>query len=354
MFENITVEMIRNRMLESMPEGTDKSEGSVNWNAVSAAALEIKNVLIEMDGIYQEGFIDTASRPFLIRHGEERKVSPYPATYAIGRAVFNMEIPIGSRFSVDMVNFVVIERMSQYTYKVQCETAGTEGNRHLGDMIPIEYIQGLTKAVLEEIIVPGEDAEDTESYRERVLDSFNYQSYAGNIAYYKEKVKAIPGVGAVKVYPIWNGPGTVKLELLDGEYNIPSEEMIEEIQKAVDPPGFHGWGMKIAPIGHYATVTGAKKLEIDVIFDLTYQDGYNWEKVKPDAEESVKAYLLELTKEWEDTDMIVVRISQIERRILDLEGVLDIANTRINSQDANLQLESSQIPQLGVIADAGG
>ena len=91
-----------------------------------------------------------------------------------------------------------------------------------------------------------------------------------------------------------------------------------------------------------------------MIFDLTYQDGYNWEKVKPDAEESVKAYLLELTKEWEDTDMIVVRISQIERRILDLEGVLDIANTRINSQDANLQLESSQIPQLGVIADAGG
>ena len=221
-------------------------------------------------------------------------------------------------------------------------------------MIPIEYIQGLTKAVLEEIIVPGEDAEDTESYRERVLDSFNYQSYAGNIAYYKEKVKAIPGVGAVKVYPIWNGPGTVKLELLDGEYDIPSEEMIEEIQEAVDPPGYHGWGMKIAPIGHYATVMAAKKLEIDVIFDLTYQDGYNWEKVKPDAEESVKAYLLELTKEWEDTDMIVVRISQIERRILDLEGVLDIANTRINSQDANLQLESSQIPQLGVIADAGG
>lgn len=354
MFENITVEMIRNRMLESMPEGTDKSEGSVNWNAVSAGAIEIKNILIDIDGIYQEGFIDTASRPFLIRHGEERKVSPYPATYAIGRAVFNMEIPIGSRFSVDMVNFVVIERISQYTYKVQCETAGTEGNRHLGDMIPIEYIQGLTKAVLEEIIVPGEDAEDTESYRERVLDSFNYQSYAGNIAYYKEKVKAIPGVGAVKVYPIWNGPGTVKLELLDGEYDIPSEEMIEEIQEAVDPPSFHGWGMKIAPIGHYATVAGAKKLEIDVIFDLTYQDGYNWEKVKPDAEKSVKAYLLELTKEWEDTDMIVVRISQIERRILDLEGVLDIANTRINSQDANLQLESSQIPQLGVIADAGG
>lgn len=345
--------MIRDRMLDSMPAGTDKREGSINYNAVAAAALEIKNVLIEVDGVYQEGFVDTASRPFLILHGEERKLSPYPATHAIGRAVFNMEVPIGSRFSVDLVNFIIIERMSQYTYMAQCETAGTEGNRHLGDMIPIEYIQGLTKAVLEEIIIPGEDEEDTESFRQRIIDSYYDMSYAGNIAYYKKEIKAIPGVGAVKVTPIWNGPGTVGIELLDGEYDIPTDEMIEDVQEKVDPPNFHGYGMAIAPIGHYVTVMPAKKREIDLVFSLTYQDGYDWEKVKPSAQESVQEYLLELTKEWENTDMLVVRISQIERRMLDLEGVLDITNTRLNSQDANLVLERSEIPQLGVIADAG-
>lgn len=353
MFENITVEMIRDRMLDRMPAGTDKREGSVNWNAVAAAALELKNVLIEIDGVYQEGFVDTASREFLILHGKERKLSPYPATPAIGRAVFNVEVPIGSRFSVDLVNFTVTERIGQYTYLAQCETLGSEGNRHLGDMIPIEYMQGLTKAVLEEILIPGEDEEDTESFRQRILDSYSDMSYAGNIAYYKKEIKAIPGVGAVKVYPIWNGPGTVGIELLDGEYDIPTDKLIEDVQQKVDPPGFHGHGMKIAPIGHYVTVMAAKRREIDLAFSLTYQDGYDWEKVKPSAQESVREYLLELTKEWENTDTIVVRISQIERRLLDLEGVLDIANTRLNAQDANLLLEKSEIPQLGVIADAG-
>lgn len=353
MFENITVEMIRDRMLDRMPAGTDKREGSVNWNAVAAAALEFKNMLIEADGIYQETFVDTASRWGLILRGKERKLYPYPATYAIGKAVFNMEVPIGSRFSVDLVNFTITARVSQYTYLAQCETAGTEGNRHLGDMIPIEYIQGLKKAVLEEILIPGEDEEDTESFRQRILDSYYDMSYAGNIAYYKKEVKAIPGVGAVKVYPIWNGPGTVGIELLDSEYDIPTEELIEEVQQKVDPVDAHGHGMAIAPIGHYVTIMAAQALEIDVIFSLTYQDGYDWEKVKPSAEESIKAYLLELTKEWENTDMIVVRISQIERRLLDLEGVLDISGTRLNAGDANLLLSESQIPQLGVIADAG-
>lgn len=340
-------------MLDRIPQGIDKREGSVIWNAIAPAALELKNMLVEADGIYQETFVDTASRWGLILRGKERKLEPYPASNAIGKAVFNMEVAIGSRFSVDLVNFSVVERMSRNTYKVRCETAGSEGNHHLGDMIPIEYIQGLTKAVLEEIIIPGEDEEDTESFRQRIIDSYYDMSYAGNIAYYKKEIKKIPGVGAVKVTPIWNGPGTVGIELLNGEYDIPSKEMIKDIQEKVDPPGLHGHGMKIAPIGHYATVMPAKKREIDLVFSLTYQDGYDWEKVKPSAQESVQEYLLELTKEWENTDMLVVRISQIERRMLDLEGVLDITNTRLNSQDANLVLERSEIPQLGVIADAG-
>ncbi len=338
-------------MLDRIPQGIDKREGSVIWNAIAPAALELKNMLVEADGIYQETFVDTASGWGLILRGKERKMEPYPASYAVGKAVFNMEVAIGSRFSVDLVNFAVVERMSRNTYKVRCETAGSEGNRHLGDMIPIEYIPGLTKAVLEEILIPGEDEEDTESFRQRILDSFYDMSYAGNIAYYKKEIKKIPGVGAVKVTPIWNGPGTVGIELLNGEYDIPSKEMIKDIQEKVDPPGLHGHGMKIAPIGHYATVMPAQKLEVNITFRLTYQAEYNWEKVKPDAEKSIREYLLELTKEWENSEALVVRISQIERRILDLEGVIDITETKINAKDSNLLLDKSRIPQLGVIAD---
>lgn len=71
-------------------------------------------------------------------------------------------------------------------------------------MVPIEYIQGLKTADLTQLLVPGEDEEDTESFRKRYFDSFNEQSFGGNQADYIAKVKAIDGVGAVKVERVWN------------------------------------------------------------------------------------------------------------------------------------------------------
>ena len=44
---------------------------------------------------------------------------------------------------------------------------------------------------------------------------------------------------------------------------------------------------------------------------------------------------------------LVVRISQIETRLLNAPGILDIQKTKLNGQDANLILEEMQIPKRG-------
>lgn len=49
----------------------------------------------------------------------------------------------------------------------------------------------------------------------------------------------------------------------------------------------------------------------------------------------------------------MVRVSQIESRLLDLEGVLDVADTQINGRAANFTLGISQIPTLGSLAPSG-
>ena len=54
------------------------------------------------------------------------------------------------------------------------------------------------------MVIPGEDEEDTEVFRQRYMDSLNAQAFGGNRADYLEKVNAIPGVGGVKVYRVWN------------------------------------------------------------------------------------------------------------------------------------------------------
>ena len=64
----------------------------------------------------------------------------------------------------------------------------------------------------------------------------------------------------------------------------------------------------------------------------------------------MKAYLLELRKSWADSAYLVVRISQIETRILNTPGVIDIQNTAINGTDSNLNLGMYEIPVFGGVS----
>ena len=89
-------------------------------------------------------------------------------------------------------------------YEITCETAGEAGNDYTGTVIPIEYVDGLETCSISAVVIPGEDEEDTEVFRQRYMDSLNAQAFGGNRADYLEKVNAIPGVGGVKVYRVWN------------------------------------------------------------------------------------------------------------------------------------------------------
>ena len=75
---------------------------------------------------------------------------------------------------------------------------------YLGQMIPINYIQGLETSELTEILIPGEDEEDTEDLRQRYFDSFNEHAFGGNRADYLARVRGIEGIGDVKVTRVWN------------------------------------------------------------------------------------------------------------------------------------------------------
>ena len=47
-----------------------------------------------------------------------------------------------------------------------------------------------------------------------------------------------------------------------------------------------------------------------------------------------------------------MRVSQIENRLLNLEGVLDVADTTLNGVSGNLPVEIDQLPILGGVYNA--
>ncbi len=56
MYENITYEVILQRMLDRVPNNIDKREGSIIYNALAPAAVELQNMYIEFDAILNEAF----------------------------------------------------------------------------------------------------------------------------------------------------------------------------------------------------------------------------------------------------------------------------------------------------------
>lgn len=347
MYESMTFESILRRMLGRIPSTMDKREGSIIYDALAPAAVELQLMYIEADVILKETFADTATRQYLIRRAYERGVAPFDATYAILKGEFNINVPIGARFNCAELNYIVTEKITDGQFKMQCESLGIVGNKNFGRLIPIDYIDGLESATLTELLIPSEDEEDTELFRKRYLDSFRTQAFGGNRADYIEKVGALAGVGGVKVYRAWDGGGTVKLVIIDSDFKEPSAELIDKVQTEIDPVVNGGEGLGIAPIDHRVTVFGVAPIAVDVETTITFADGWSFADVEQYIYDAIDDYFKELNATWSDNESLSVRISQIETRLLDIEGVIDIADTKLNGEGKNLILSGDDIAKRG-------
>ena len=326
MFEAQTYEVILARMiakaLETNPN-IDSREGSLLWLGEAPAAVELQNLYIALDSILQETFADTASRDYLILRAAERGLSPYPASPAVLQMAItptSLSLALGTRFSIGDLNYYVSENLGSGNYAITCETAGEAGNDYTGTVIPIEYVAGLETCSISSVLIPGEDEEDTEEFRERYMDSLNYQAFGGNVQDYLTKIKAISGVGGVKIYRAWNGNihpadlkapagtgtwisgltgvsadimawlnavysasennyltvgGTVKAVIIDSTFGVPSATLINTVQTAIDPTQNAGEGLGTAPIGHVVKVAGVTAQTVNLSFTLTYASGYS-------------------------------------------------------------------------------
>lgn len=389
---DVTYNEILERMLARVSDKFDKREGAVIFDTHSPTAIELELLYVELNTILAEAYGDSASREYLVKRCKERGITPYEATYAVLKGEFtptNIDVT-GQRFNIGSTNFVVLEKIADGEYQVQCETAGIVGNQQLGTMIPIEYIEGLETAELTEILIPGEDEEDTEDLRTRYFDSFNEKAFGGNARDYLEKTNAIPGVGSTKVTRVWNSDlnpnemipsesvkswyesikgtlsgepaewldtvfnaaadkklttgGTILLTILNSDFDVASDTLIKTVQQTIDPDEYAGEGYGLAPIGHIVKVKNAEKIEVTVKTNITFDVGYGWSNLQSSIDEVISNYLLELRKSWADNPYLVVRISQIETRLLNIKGIVDIANTKLNGASENLTLGKYEVP----------
>ena len=353
MYNTETFEVILRRMLARVAAKFDKREGSIIYDALAPASVEFQNLYIALENVLSEVFADTASREYLIKHCAERGLSPKEASRAIVRGRFTPATVdvLGKRFSHEDFNYTVTEKIADGLYYLTCETYGSEPNSVTGQLIPIDYVPGLQTAEIINIAIVGEDVEDTETLRARYFASLKSEAFGGNKIDYEQKIMSISGVGGVKVYSgaEWNGGGTVKCVIIDSDHGVPTEELVDKVQTVIDPETNSGEGKGMAPIGHFVTIVAAYNTVINIDTVLTYKSGYSWDSVKHNVFTAVDEYLASLNALWSTSDAVRVRIAQIESRILNVPGVLDIRDTMINGKEENLEVDKDSLVSRGKI-----
>ena len=347
-YESQTYEAILSRMISRVTTkypNLDDREGSIVFDALAPAALELAIMYTELDNVRNESFVGTATREYILIGCEQMgmDISVFDASAGIHKGVFDLQVPIGSRWNCDLYNFVVTEYIGvedeYHAYRMECETVGTAPNNQTGDLTPItDAPHNLTYAQIVECLIEGENETPDEAIRQAYFDYVNSIATDGNVNQYYVWCNEFDGIGNAKVIPLWNGSNTVKVSILNASNRKASDTLISEFQEFLDP-NIEGMGNGVAPIGAFVTVTTATEIPIDISATVKMKDGFtDTSKIN----ETLENYFAEIAYEKSNIAYMTVGAA-----ILDAEGVDFITDLKIGGGTSDIMVGTEEIGVLG-------
>ncbi len=351
LFDDKTQNNIMIDLTEATDPDTNTEEGTLIDHSFRGAAAEFEQAYIELGMIDQNGYAETADREHLILRAKERGIEPFPASNAVWKAEFNLDVELDTRFSAGELTYICTEKIEPKKYRLMCEQSGTKGNVKQKDLMPIEYVDGFDNGELTELLKPARDDEETEAFRARYISIVSAaQAFGGNRAQYKKMMHGTEGVGACKIYRVTQDEKRIKIYILDNAYKTPNETLVSDVQEMVDPVGKQGEGEGEAAIFHIVDIHPCISETVNIEATITVDTGYAWGDLLSGVQEKVDGYFLELAKSWENEEYIIVRILKVNAAIASVEGVVDVQDTELNGREENLLLSPNAIPVRGMIA----
>lgn len=346
-FDGETYDTILERMLARLPSDIDKREGSVVYDLLAPAALEFAQVYLEMDNVLDLGFAESTYGEYLDRKVAEQGLTRKPAIQSAGKLTFTgsegLEIPTGTRVgTTDDIYFVTTETgvvsNGAVTVAAESEIGGADGNVGVGLITNIDAaeLDGLSSVTNTEVFSGGVDEETDEQLFARYQDLVTRPITSGNKYQYEAWAKEIQGVANATCYPLWNGPGTVKVVVVDSENRSPAQAVIDAVAAYIEEQ---------RPIGSIVTVAGVTEVPIDVSAAITTDGSTDVAAITSSIIENVSTYLKTFTTGGE-----IVRYSQIANAVLDSSNIIDYSDLRVNGAVTNISIASDEVPVMGAVS----
>lgn len=362
----------KDKALEKVPSNIDSRQGSIISDSLAPSAYSFAEVILYIRQWILDSYTQTATNQYLDYRGQERGLTRIAASNAVvtGRFLDRDGKPaiveVGDRFASigPLPFFYAVSKVNDDgTGQLTSETTGDAPNHYIGQILPITPNDDVADAQIIEISVPARNVETDDEFRKRILANYNVNAYGGNVADYQDMMAQLHTVGAVQIYPTWNGGGTVKLVILDNDFSLPSDQLIHDVQAAIDPQDMPGDGYGLAPIGHTVTVIGPTARKIDVVVTVQTDGSVQVDEVRTQINDAIEDYFDSVRRTWGSMDIshrsYTLRIlrAQIIAAILRIPGIINATDLTIAGGDVDIKMTStgtlSELPVVGEVTVNG-
>ena len=327
MFEDMTPEKIRGRILGRLKTDLQTREGSFTNDLIAAAAEELSEAYHSLDALIPAFYVDETSGPYIDKQagtvGIVRKAGTkarYGVTFtgADGAAIpagavyytasglaFYLEAPVTLRDGTGEGMLLAAEPGD--AYNIAAGEIVTALRNYSG-------VSGFANSAAD----GGADPETDGALLGRYLERMRKPATSGNPWHYQRWAKEVEGIGAARIVGKWNGPGTVKVIVADQDLQPATAAAVSACAAHIEEE---------RPIGPSVTVEAAKTLEVTV-------------------EASAFGGSVDLQFEAMDAGAYSLLFNRVAFLLLSIPGVVDYTALALNGGTENLTIPADTLPVL--------
>lgn len=351
---------IHERMMKNLPPDIDDMPGGFPYDFTRPAAIEKAELInFHLTRALMIAFPQYAWDEWLDLHGQQVHLTRHPAEHAAGFVTVTgkegTEIAAGTVFCTPATatgpaleytadEDRTIDSSGNCTVAITAVTAGTVSNVAANTIcIMAKPDKNITSVVNAEPITGGSEREGNDDFYDRIAAEYaNSMTYLGNDADYVRWAKEA-GAGDCIVVSAADGPGTVKLVLVDQNGQPANQALINAVYKHIVSPDDRT--ARLLPTA-CAKLTCAAATTIQITYACTgliIDETTDIEQIKADFK---KAVLTVYDKAKTDG---ILRYNDVRPLISAITGLKDFETFTINGGTENIILAQDEYPQTGTL-----
>lgn len=329
-------------------------EGTFTATNLRAVAQEFNLAYAHMDYIQGNYALSSAQGAFLDARAMDYGIDRRGATAATGEVTVygkdGVQVASGSIFAGLSQRYVAVSSGvisgGEARVKVKAVEPGVAGNAPIGSVSHMENApEGVTAVSNTAEILGGSDLESDEMLRARIFEKIRKPATSGNVYHYEQWATSVPGVGRVKVFPLWKGPGTVKASILGADGHKATEELIDRVQRYIDPTGGRGEGQ--APVGAIVTVATATEVPLNISAEVEYSGGGSEETARKEVLKALKDYLINTAYDGKTKRISPAQVGYV---MMGTFGVVNYHDLKLNgSASSDVVIGDEDVATLGTL-----